>query len=233
MGDYAEIIIDIDGTYVGSDGIKDDKAYVLNSRGDVSFMNQKYSLLSVSNSTLNQFANTIAQESSGNKLESYALASAIINISKYKHKTVNETLKSEGIYGYKDGGYSTKYNNNKEYSMEAALNALTEGKDYSNGALRWDGFDLAAKGFNHVKARTAGISISSAHFNSFKSAWPNSMIKAYSGGKFTEFSKNFAAGNHPATQGLNKGLTLYQSSAVYGRTIFWAPIENKKFNGKY
>ena len=59
------------------------------------------------------------------------------------------------------------------------------------------------------------------------------MIKAYSGGKFSGFSNNFAAGNHPATQGPYKGLMLYQSSAVYGRTIFWSPIENKNFNGKY
>ena len=222
-----------DGAYVGSDGIKDDKAYVSNSKGKVSFKNHNFTELSVSNSTLNQFANTIAQESSGNRLESYALASAIMNISMYKHKTVSETLKSEGIYGYKDGGYSTKYDYNNEYGMEAALNALTGGEDYSNGALRWDGFDLAAKGFNHIKARTAGLSISSDHFNSFKSAWPNRMIKAYSGGKYSQFSNNFAAGNHPATQGSYKGLMLYQSSAVYGRTIFWAPIENKKFDGTY
>ena len=221
------------GAYVGSDEKDDDKAYVSDSKGDVSFMNQKFSELSVSNSTLNQFANTVAQESSGNKLESYALASAIMNISLYKHKTISETLKSEGIYGYKDGGSSTKYNKNKEYGMEAALNALSGGEDLSNGALRWDGFDLAAKGFNHVKARTAGISISSDHFNSFKSAWPNRMIKAYSGGKFREFSNNFEAGNYPATQGPYKGLTLYQSSAVYGRTIFWTPIKNKDFNGTY
>ena len=222
-----------EGAYAGSDGIKDEKAYVSNSEGDVSFNDLKFSELSVSNSILNQFANTVAQESSGNKLESYAIASAIINISNYKGKTVIETLKSEGIYGYKDGGYSTKYNDNKKYGMEAALNALTDGVDYSNGALRWDGFDLAAKGFNHVKARTAGISISSDHFNSFKAAWPNNKIKAFSGGKYNEFSVNFSAGNHPATEGRYIGLTLYQSSAVYGRTIFWTPIKDDKFNGKY
>jgi hypothetical protein len=92
---------------------------------------------------------------------------------------------------------------------------------------------IAAKGFDHVKARTAGISIISDHFNSFKSAWPNRLIKAYSGGKYSGFSDSFRAGNHPATQGPNKGLTLYQSSAVYGRTLFWAPILNSKFKGTY
>ena len=125
------------------------------------------------------------------------------------------------------------HNGNLRVEHRNARDALAGGEDYSNGALRWDGFDLAAKGFNHIKARTAGISISSDHFNSFKSAWPNRMIKAYSGGKYSEFSNNFEARNHPATQGPYKGLTLYQSSAVYGRTIFWTPIENKKFNGTY
>ena len=43
--------------------------------------------------------------------------------------------------------------------MEAVINALTNGKDYSNGAIRWDGFDLAARGFNHPKPKTAGVEI--------------------------------------------------------------------------
>lgn len=46
--------------------------------------------------------------------------------------------------------------------MEAVINALTNGKDYSNGAIRWDGFDLAARGFNHPKPKTAGVEISPA-----------------------------------------------------------------------
>jgi len=56
--------------------------------------------------------------------------------------------------------------------MEAVINALTNGKDYSNGAIRWDGFDLAARGFNHPKPKTAGVEISPADFMHFKAAWP-------------------------------------------------------------
>lgn len=52
--------------------------------------------------------------------------------------------------------------------MEAVINALTNGKDYSNGAIRWDGFDLAARGFNHPKPKTAGVEISPADFMHFK-----------------------------------------------------------------
>ena len=74
----------------------------------------------------------------------------------YRNKTILNTLKTEGIYGYNDGGNSTSYKNNAKSSMEAAINALTNGKDYSHGAIRWDGFDLAAEGFNHVKAVDCG-----------------------------------------------------------------------------
>jgi len=119
------------------------------------------------------YANTVAAESSGNKTESFAIASAISNISDYKDKDILKTIQTEGIYGYKDGGNSTNYKNNSKYGMAAAINALTGGTDYSGGALRWDGFDLAAKGFNHIKARTAGIEISDKNFNAFKAAWPN------------------------------------------------------------
>jgi YD repeat protein len=83
--------------------------------------------------------------------------------------------------------------------MEAVINALTNGKDYSNGAIRWDGFDLAARGFNHPKPKTAGVEISPADFMHFKAAWPAKLIKAYSAGKYTSFSSNFHSGSHPAT----------------------------------
>ena len=60
--------------------------------------------------------------------------------------------------------------------MEAVINALTNGKDYSNGAIRWDGFDLAARGFNHPKPKTAGVEISPADFMHFKAAWPAKLM---------------------------------------------------------
>ena len=125
--------------------------------------------LNISNDDLNIFANSTAKESSGNKKESYAIASTIVNLATYRNKTILNTLKTEGIYGYNDGGNSTSYKNNEKSSMEAVINALTNGKDNSNGAIRWDGFDLAAKGFNHVKAVDCGIRISETFFNSFKS----------------------------------------------------------------
>ena len=226
------------GKLLGNDGVKNNKAYLATSvltdkKGIVTSATDK-SLLPVTNDVLNQYANTVAQESSGNKQESYALASAISNLSKYKKKSILATLKTEGIYGFRDGGYKTDYEGNAKYSMEAVINALTNGKDYSNGAIRWDGFDLAARGFNHPKPKTAGVEISPADFMHFKAAWPAKLIKAYSAGKYTSFSSNFHSGSHPATYGSNKGYVLYSSSAAYGRTMFWKANLNatRKVAGK-
>ena len=214
-----------DGTLQGKDKLNDNKAYLVSSvekdKNGFVVKTTNRQILSVTNTVLNQYANTVEKESSGDKLESYALAGAISNLAKYKNKSISKTLQTEGIYGYRDGGNKTTYNNNAEYSMEAVLNALTNGHDYSNGAIRWDGFDLAAKGFDHVKPSTAGVNISQSNFDDFKAAWPSKLIKAFSGGNFSSFSKNFNAGRHPATKGNNKDYVLYSSSAARGRTMFW------------
>ena len=105
--------------------------------------------------------------------------------------------------------------------MEAGLNALMGGVDYSNGAIRWDGYDLAAKGFGHIKARTFGIEISEDNFKAFKAAWPDKIIKAFSGGNYNSFSTNFTSGVHLATEGENTSRCLLMASGVHGRTIFW------------
>lgn len=205
------------------------KAYAVNE------FKEKYyesDVIDINNDDLNIFANSTAKESSGNKKESYAIASTIVNLATYRNKTILNTLKTEGIYGYNDGGNSTSYKNNEKFSMEAAINALTNGKDYSNGAIRWDGFDLAAKGFNRVKAVDCGIRISETFFNSFKSAWSDDLINRYSGGKYTKFSDNFKAGDHKAT-GRNKGCICYEASAVEGLTMFWKKTDDPSFTGGY
>lgn len=55
--------------------------------------------------------------------------------------------------------------------MAAVLNAITGGKDFSNGAIRWDGFDLAIKGWEHVKSKNQGLGISRSHYQTFYSYW--------------------------------------------------------------
>ena len=170
MGDYYNKA----GRWLGNDGRKDNIAYLADAVSkDKAGRNhsQNANVLSLKNSELNIFANTVAQESSGNKIESFALASAIKNLADYKGKSIMQTIQTEGIFGYRDGGNNTQYNNNAEYSMAAVLNAITGGKDFSNGAIRWDGFDLAIKGWEHVKSKNQGLGISRSHYQTFYSYW--------------------------------------------------------------
>lgn len=150
-----------------------------------------------------------------------------------KDKAVRQqTIQTEGIFGYRDGGNNTQYNNNAEYSMAAVLNAITGGKDFSNGAIRWDGFDLAIKGWEHVKSKNQGLGISRSHYQTFYSYWAGgNRLKNASGNKNAIFNPEFQMLGKkltysPAIQGYWKGMVLYNSSAAYGGTIFWRPVSN-------
>lgn len=189
--------------------------------------------LQIKNDVLNIFANTVAVESLGiKKEESFAIASAIINLSKYRDKTLLITLKTEGVWGYRDGGNNKNYKNNYRYGMSAAINALQNGIDYSNGAIRWDGFDLAGEGFNHDKPMNCGIRISETLFNEFKNVWSSDLLKRYSGGRFKKFNESFKSGEYKAIA-RNNGMILYEASAVYGGTIFWKATNEPAFKGYY
>ncbi len=76
--------------------------------------------------------------------------------------------------------------------MQAALNAVTGGEDYSNGAIRWDGFDLAIKGWGHIKSTDQGIGVSRTHLETFKTYWTtgNNLTSA-SGNKDAVYNSTF------------------------------------------
>jgi RHS repeat-associated protein len=241
FGDY----YNSQGKHLGSDHINDDRAYHATSRNaDGTFNNARR--LSVSNSVLNQLANTVAIESSGNLKESFALASTINNIAKSKNKTIENTLKTEGIFGYSDGGSSTDYKNNSEYSMQAALNAVMGGKDFSNGATKWDGVDFLAWGLNspngtpHNKFEEYGAIYIEAgiyyHFtNSIQNTYGNST--RYGGKSYNipaAVYENISNWKMPSLSVpwtgfmYNTGVKTSKSldaSASYGNTIFWKVIK--------
>ena len=230
LGDYYTS----DGSYLGSDGktntvttskgnnkksieVADDKAYVAESvvKGENGLVVSAENAveLKVSNSTLRKFANTVYNESSGNREESFGIASAIANMSEYKDRDILSSLENGGIVGFNG---STNYTNER-YSMAAAINALQDGYDFSNGAIRWDGDDFGRKGANHDKPKFCGVEISAEHMNAYNAAYK------------TRFGVNVSstifAGVHLASSNAwnNKGRCLYESSAVHGRTIFWKP----------
>jgi len=236
LGDYYTK----DGQKLGSDGktvadkngkqVPDDKAYVTTKAAfdantsktitnwDKVLANKDTKELSVTNSSLNQFANVVAQESSGDKVESFAIASAICNLKKEMGTSDLQSTYTKGkIYGYNNNQNGSNYMNNAEFSMGAAINALSGGFDYSNGAIRWDGFDFAQKGFDHVKAKTAGLNIDAQHLKTFLSHYGYNPTNPAT------------AGIHLATSGSNKGMVLYKSVAAHGATIFWGK-NDKTFN---
>lgn len=86
-----------------------------------------------------------------------------------------------------------------DLAFKAARNALSGGKDFSNGGCFWDGYDLKTKGVGHYKYKT-----------SFK---------------FTTPSHNIFSVKEPPPLKIRtpKGVynTVYESTATHGRTIFW------------
>jgi hypothetical protein len=154
----------------------------------------------------------------------------------YKGNIFNTISAKNQVFGFSDGGNSIEYKNNSEFSMEAVLNALSGGYDYSNGAIRWDGFDFAARGLKHPKALNQGIHISAEHLYAFKASWSDKLIKAYSAGKYTSFSPTLKINKGETflmkqAEFTNKGMVLYSSSAVHGRTIFWSANKNYFIKG--
>jgi RHS repeat-associated protein len=240
---------DTDGNHLGSDGIDDDKAYVADSKNaDGTFKNAKE--LSVSNSVLNQFANTIAVESgaekSGSWQESYGVGLAIRNIATAKNKTISSTLQTEGIFGFRDGGNSKAYKNNSEFSMQAALYSVMGGKDFTNGATKWDGIDFLAWGLNspngtpHNKFEEYGaIYIEASIYSSFKNSITNTMGNSvrYSGKSYSlpaSVYKNMSNWKMPSLSApwfgfmYNTGVRTRNSldaTASLGNTIFWKVIK--------
>ena len=102
----------------------------------------------------------------------------------------------------------------------------------ANGAIRWDGFDLAIKGWEHVKSKNQGLGISRSHYQTFYSYWAGgNRLKNASGNQNAIFNPEFQMLGKkltysPAIQGYWKGMVLYNSSAAYGGTIFWRPVSN-------
>ena len=102
-----------------------------------------------------------------------------------------------------------------QIALGAVINALSGGKDYSNGATHWDGREQAmypasdnrrSTGKFELHMNTWGWNIKNEHYNTWKdnigSSFKAPQIKT-------------------ATVGINKGKIRATSTAVHGKTIFW------------
>lgn len=151
-----------DGRNKGNDKLADDKAYLTTDEVIAKYTiegktdwnkvkdDPETELLKYKNSELTDFASSVADESSGDYLESYALANAVMNGSAAAGITPINFL-ANYTSGYKTKKAYASLAENYKYSMEAVLNAVTNGVDYSNGATRWDGRDLLVSGTAHYR----------------------------------------------------------------------------------
>lgn len=125
-----------------------------------------------------------------------------------------------------------KRNNTKmQYAIGAVINMLIGGLDYSNGATMWDGQEQSL--YNEDEKRgwvgnfelhmnTMGWSIKDEHYIK----WKDNI-----GGKFKAPQQRISPDNYEKIKAnggkisyKNKGKIRLNSTAVYGRTIFWKVI---------
>ncbi|SNS40631.1 RHS repeat domain-containing protein, partial [Dokdonia pacifica] len=116
-----------------------------------SFGQLKHDGEAVSHDVFLGFAAAVAEESSGDKNESFAIASTTLNFLAEGGSTQLQTLEDLVLYdnnfiqGATQKGYSEylkSKNKNSENEIGAVINALSGGTDYSGGANGWDGIDL-------------------------------------------------------------------------------------------
>jgi len=90
-------------------------------------------------------AATVFAESSGDKSESYGIASVIDNRVESTGKSIKDVLANTGIYGYGSPSYDSVHgkrgndNSKLKTAYAATINALTGGDDHSGGAHFWEG----------------------------------------------------------------------------------------------
>lgn len=168
-------------TYLGSDGENDNKVYAVIENPDdamrrkplfvyehqgidnISYEKLKKNPdlfaieLDITHSEFKDYAAAVWAESSGDKYESFGIASAIMNIDKsgaFSREYLVST-KNNQVYGAKKHTFDYVQKNENRHQVAAVINALREGHDYSNGATFWDGTDLLTSGLSHHRFQKA------------------------------------------------------------------------------
>ncbi len=156
---------DVDGTYIGNDGV-DDKKVKVSKKGEYkrlgdgkSVIYKSTELKGITNEILLAFASAIHQESSGDKSESYAIGNVTMNFIKGGGSRGVPTLEDAVMYdnGFAQGATQENYSDfmklspngqNSKNAVGAAINAIGYSQklsgftDFTGGANSWDGVDL-------------------------------------------------------------------------------------------
>ncbi|WP_320055152.1 RHS repeat-associated core domain-containing protein [Neolewinella lacunae] len=166
-GDYYKT----DGTWIKSDGVDDDKAYVevmLTTAGEsgISVFHTGFVEIAEGNTTLLNLASTSYGESSerlNDADEMSAISSAIVNNSMASGDDIPTTIDgfafaaSDGnarVAEFNSTSSSGRNGTSMQDAIAGAINALSGGEDLSNGATHWAGRDI---GSSAEKRATGGL----------------------------------------------------------------------------
>ncbi len=268
-----------EGKYVGNDGEKDEKVYLINdafydenkeysaedllnlktpllkggpSRAPISV--DKVVKLDIKKTEFSYIAGVVSKEDASSFQGAAATTQATFNAVKLV-KGKNTSMSDQSSYAKSLLGtdYSSVPDKKSLEDSDASdiannaraglIHVLMGGKDYSNGAVAWDGIDFAIKGSTHPKGRDGGFSVSETLWNEFTATYNWTMNKGkgikYKGVYYSSAAAMaFTNGKYDkkGTSKWTKGRLAYKASVVYGQHLFWAPNygagENKGYNMK-
>lgn len=238
FGDY----YNRDGRWAYTDGINDNKVYVLNETREADgSVNLTPQLLPITHTEFTRSANIVRHEGGTNDTDEYLwIAHASNNEATATNTTLHNLLQtgfSSAPASVKNTGVATTDSSVRANAARAGvIDAVAGGADPTGGARRWDGTDFLAWGLNgpwgsHAKFREfASIHISGQIFSTYENAqttrWGNSVT--YSRRRYTIPAAVFTnAANwtqnrdfHYVTGARNQTRNLVATGAR-GQTIFW------------
>lgn len=150
------------------------------------------------------------------KFEMFSIASVNYN---YKETAFGEN--STAAKDFRKRGIEERNNTKMQLAISAIINALTGGIDYSNGARYWDGKEQALYSEDDDRIRDEDKKYV-IHMNT--RGW-NILDEHYKNWKETIGSSFQAPQMKYSPSGINKGKITYESTAVWGRTIFWKDVK--------
>ena len=228
-----------DGTYLGTDGIDDDKVYIAdnvtkNNKGIVTSATNSQEL-SVTHSEYQTISNIIKQEGGTTDKEEYRWLA---------HTTNNEaTRKDDSMYDLLMTGYSSVSNKTElstsdnstraKYARAGVNDVLLGNADPTDGATQWDGVDFIMKGTNHPKFRqyksiSVPLNVLYSHLNKVVDSkfYHNGFIN-YNGRKYSTPSGDFFKPCNIFYFGfykqnaVNYRLPELEATGAKGLSIFW------------
>ena len=230
------------GVWLGSDQKKDDFVYTASGvhqskdkNGSMVNVFENPQKLSISHSKFISQSSTVYGESSAYRVrdkksepsedlkkEMYAIASV------HQRNSKAYGISSEPAKDFRSK--SAKERNDlplMRTAIAAEINALKNGIDYSYGATMWDGAEQAqfseneqrkSNGHFEIHMNTMGWNISPKHY----AQWKNNIGKSFKAPMIRAARDSFYNSvTKKSIPNPNAGKMRLQSTAVYGRTIFW------------